>query len=47
MLNTNIKTNTNGYVYPENKAIKKSYNDSSNYFQFFDTIRVFYFYLLL
>ena len=31
MLNTNIKTNTNGYVYPENKAIKKSYNDSSKY----------------
>jgi hypothetical protein len=32
MLNRNIKKNTNGYVYSENKVIKKSYNNNSKYF---------------
>jgi hypothetical protein len=31
ILNMKIKTNTNGYVYSENKAIKKSYNNTSKY----------------
>ncbi len=31
ILNTKIKKNTNGYVYSENKVMKKSYNNISKY----------------